>query len=175
MGTRGSAGRATRQHEQSKAVLKPVVKWESGWAAVGSRGGSSRGGGGGISKVQCVQVQVQVVDGRGWCSGSTCLGRDWTGLGLETAELPGDHGQQGGTGHKIWGGDPLMARLEGDAVQLRNVGGSKKGDEMGQAKSKADGRTSDDRPIEYPTVGAGENWAGLLWLEASSGSWGWSD
>ena len=103
VGTRGSAGRATRQHEQSKAVLKPVVRRESGWAAVGSRGGSSRGGGvGGIPKVRW-QVQVQVVDGRGWCTRSTCLGRDWAGLGvgLETAELPGDHGQQGGTGHKI--------------------------------------------------------------------------
>lgn len=120
-------------------------------------------GGGVVGFPRCsAGSQVQVVDGRGWCSGSTCLGRDWTGLGLETAELPGDHGQQGGTGHKI--GGTLYGKVEGDAVQLHNVGAPKKGDEMGQAKRKADGQVADDRPIEYPAVGS-EDWLAGLWLD----------
>jgi hypothetical protein len=94
VGTRGSAGRATGQHEQSKAVLKPVVRWESGWVAVGSRRWQQFWGRwafqGAVQVLWCrcrcrCRCRCQVVDGRGWCSRSTCLGRgtglDWTGLG----------------------------------------------------------------------------------------------
>lgn len=130
---------------RGKAVLKPVVKWESGWAAVGSRGGSSRGGWWDFQGAVQVQVRCKEVDGRGWCSGSTCLGRDWTGLGLglETAELPGDRGQeQGGTGTRLGRGDPLW-QGRGRCSAAAQRGCSKKGDGMGkgQAQSRwADGR-----------------------------------
>lgn len=112
-----------------------------------------------------VQVQVQDVDGRGWCSGSTCLGLDWAGTGLDgdwdwrQQSCQGTTGRARRDGDKI-GGDPLW-QGRGRCGAAAQRGCSKKGDGMGKAKPKADARMADDCPIEYVASGAG----GLLfWL-----------
>ncbi|KAG8160180.1 hypothetical protein KVR01_009716 [Diaporthe batatas] len=92
----------------SKAVLKPVVKWESGRAAVGSRGDSSRGGGG-IPKVQCRSgsgagclstVEAGAADRRVWDG----TGLDWDRLGLGRQQSCQGTTGKGGTGHERFGG-----------------------------------------------------------------------
>ena len=78
-----------------------------------------------------VQVQVQVVDGRGWCSGSTCLGLDWTRTG-DSRAARGPRARR--DGDKI--GGTLYGKVEGDAVQLRNVGAPKKAMGWGRPSPK---------------------------------------
>lgn len=53
-------------------------------------------------------------------------------------------------------------------MQLHNVGAPKKAMGWGKAKPRADGRTADDRPIEYLRVGGLGGCAGLAGL-------GWAD
>lgn len=93
-----------------------------------------------------VQVQVQDVDGRGWCSGSTCLGLDWAGTGRGTGDsraARGPRAEQGGTGTKI--GGTLYGKVEGDAVQLHNVGAPKKA--MGWGRPSPKSRCADGRRL----------------------------
>lgn len=91
--------------------------------------------------------------------------RVWDGTGLDwdwrQQSCQGTTGRARRDGDKI-GGETLYGKVEGDAVQLRNVGAPKKAMGWGQAKPKADGRTADDRPIEYPNAGAEMELTGLL-------------
>lgn len=100
-------------------------------------------------------VQVQVQGGRRSrlvqridVSGT---GLDWTGTG-DSRAARGPRARARRDGDKI-GGETLYGKVEGDAVQLRNVGAPKKAMGWGKAKPRADGRTADDRPIEYPNAG----------------------